>query len=258
MTPSTVQPRLVLVHGTRMNGAQWAPYRRRLTGVDISTPDLPGHGVRAHEDFTGEAALATIEEAVRGAAGRPVVLVGHSLGGYLCTMYAAAHPRDLAGLVLVGATADPAGPLTGLYRGFARLLPHIGAERMASTMNRVMRVLGARGEVGESLPDGAAYRALPAAWQLVIEEAGPALLEQVETPLVLVNGQFDQMRLHVRRFAAAAAGPVRTVTIPRATHLLPATHVPQLSAVLEQVVDAVAQAGPSPATYDEGRDHHDP
>lgn len=48
-----------------------------------------------------------------------------------------------------------------LYRGFARLLPYVGNERMARGINALMRALGARGAYAESLPDGSAYDALP-------------------------------------------------------------------------------------------------
>lgn len=231
-----------------MSRKQWAPYAVLLRGVELQTVDLPGHGERAGEEFTREAALATVDEAVRAVRGtgdedpegrvRPV-LAGHSLGGYLAAMWAADHPRDLGALVLIGATADPAGPLTGVYRGFARAVPHLDAEKMARRMNLLFRALGARGEHAAALPDGAGYAALPAAWRLIIDEAGPDVLREVECPVWLVNGQLDQMRLHVRRFAAACADP-HVVTIPRATHLMPATHPDQLAAVLREAVQAGA------------------
>lgn len=233
---------LVLLHGTRMSRRQWHPYEELLTGLPLVVRDLPGHGERAGEEFTREAALATVEDAVVEARsvgdGKPV-LAGHSLGGYLGAMWAAEHPHSLGALVLIGATADPAGPLTGLYRGFARALPHLDPERMARWMNVLFRGLGAKGEHAELLPDGAAYAALPAAWQLVIDECGPELLREVACPVWMVNGQLDQMRIHVRRFAAASADP-HVVTVPRATHLMPATHPEQVAAVLRE---AVARAG---------------
>lgn len=237
-----MRPSLVLLHGTRMSKAQWEPYRALLPEVELVTVDLPGHGARVGEAFTREAALATVGAAVAQAERSPLVLAGHSLGGYLATMWAAEHPRAVDALVLIGASADPAGPLTGIYRGFARAMPHVDAQRLARGMNAVMRGLGARGEHAAALPDGAAYAALPAAWQLVIDEAGPELLREVECPVVLVNGQLDQMRVHVRRFAAAARDP-HVVTLPRATHLLPATHPEQLAEVLRQAVQLARPAG---------------
>lgn len=223
-----------------MSAAQWEPYRTLLPEIDLVTIDLPGHGARVDEAFTREAALAAIDDAVTQASrSAPApVLAGHSLGGYLSMMWAAQHPGALASLVLLGATADPRGPLTGVYRGFARVLPAVGEDRMARGANAVMRALGARGEHAELLPDGRAYAALPAAWELIIAEARPELLSSVRCPVVLVNGQFDQMRLHVRRFAAAARD-ARVVTIPRASHLMPATHPQQVARVLREAVSAV-------------------
>ncbi|MFK5634713.1 alpha/beta fold hydrolase [Ornithinimicrobium sp. LYQ103] len=249
MSDSRPRPRLVLVHGTRMNAAQWEPYRPLLPGVELVAVDLPGHGSRVGEEFTADAAVATLEVAVDGRApGQPVVLAGHSLGGYMAMLYAARHPDVLDVLVLLGATADPRGPLTGVYRGFARAVPLVGAERMARAFNAVMRGLGARGEFADALPDGSAYAALPAAWEVVMGECGPALLADVECPVVMVNGGLDQMRLHVRRFAAAAREPY-VVTIPGATHLMPSTHPEQVAGALLRAV-GLAEERAAPPTMD--------
>lgn len=246
MTDTADHPRLVLVHGTRMDGRQWAPYLPLLPGIEVVAPDLPGHGDRVREPFTLTAAVETIARAVDGAApGRRVVLAGHSLGGYLATVYAARHPGRLDRLVLIGATADPTGPLTSVYRAFARLVGRSDPHRMARRTNRVVRWLGARGELAQVLPGGEAYAALPAAWQVVIDECGPELLREVDCPVVLVNGQLDQMRLHVRRYAAAAGG-ARVVTVPRATHLLPFTHPEQLAEILREAARHRGDPGPLP------------
>ncbi|MGD8148655.1 alpha/beta fold hydrolase [Ornithinimicrobium sp. Y1694] len=238
MESSFAQPRLILLHGTRMNARQWQPYRTLLGDLRLHAVDLPGHGERAGEEFTRSSALATVEDAVRRATledGVLPVLAGHSLGGYVGALWAAEHPCDLSALVLIGATADPAGPLTAVYRGFARVLPHLNAERTARGMNALFRGLGAKGEYAEALPDGSGYAALPDAWRLVIDECGPDLLQEVACPVWMVNGQLDQMRLHVRRFAAAAREP-RVVTVRKATHLMPATHPEQVAAALRLAV----------------------
>lgn len=240
MTPAPPQPRLVLVHGTRMDGSQWNPYHRLVPDAELVAVDLPGHGPRAGEPFTADEAVATIAGAVaEGAEGQPVVLTGHSLGGYLATLYAAEHPDRLAALVLVGASADPSSRLAALYRGFARVLPYVGAERMARITNGVVRRLGVAGEAADRLPDGAAYAALPGAWETVMEACGPDLLRDLRCPVVLVNGQWDQMRLHVRKYAAACADP-RVVTMPGATHFAPLTHPEEVAAVLRRVVALAA------------------
>src|SRR5699024_10346715 len=195
--------------------------------------DLPGHGARLGQEFTAEAALAVIRDAVENRSpGQRVVLAGHSLGGYLSMLYANRHPDVLHALVLIGASAEPVGLLAGLYRQFAAGLPRVGAERMARVSNAVMRRLGAR---EHELPGAESYAALPAAWQVVFDECRASLLESVRCPVILINGQFDQMRVHVRRFATAGRA-TQVVTVPRATHLLPLTHAEQLAEVLHEAL----------------------
>lgn len=253
MNDSPVKPRLVLVHGTRMNSAQWDPYRTLICGAEMVAIDLPGHGARVGEEFTTDGAVAAISAAVHGRApDQPVVLAGHSLGGYMASVYAARHPDVLDVLVLIGATADPAGPLTTVYRGFAAILPRVGPERMARLANAVMRGLGAKGQAAAVLPDGSAYAALPAAWEAVIQNCGPGLLQGVRCPVFLVNGQWDQMRVHVRRYAALTPYP-KVVIVPHATHLMPSTHAPQVAALLQEAVVLASFRGrPAPRPTMEG------
>lgn len=230
-------PRLVLVHGTRLDHREWAGYAELLPEADVVPVDLPGHGDLLEEEFTAEGALAAIRDAVEAAApGQPVVLAGHSLGGYLATLYAVRHSGALRALVLIGATAEPRGSFAAVYRGFADLLPRVGAERMARASNAVMRRLGAAEEV---LTGPETYAALPAAWQVVFDECRADLLAEVDCPVFLVNGQLDQMRVHVGRFAAAARD-ARVVTVPRATHLLPVTHPELVADVLREALQVAA------------------
>ena len=57
---------------------------------------------------------------------RPVVLVAHSLGGMVAATWAAAHPKDVAGIVMVDAT----GP--GYPQRLLELLPRAAAPRVPS------------------------------------------------------------------------------------------------------------------------------
>ncbi|SDC07650.1 Pimeloyl-ACP methyl ester carboxylesterase [Raineyella antarctica] len=224
--------RLILVPGTRFSTLQWEPYRVLLPDVEVVPVDLPGHGTRLGQDFTSEAAVAVIAEAV--AAGTPeqrVVVAGHSLGGFMAMLYAAHATTQPDALVLLGATADPSSPGAVFFRGFIKLLEIVGPDRMSRAMNRIMHLLGARGDLKRSLPDGAAYAALPAAWEAVMAECRPQLLEELRCPVVLANGQYDQMRAHVRRFAAHCQ-EAHVVTIRGATHLFPVTHPRQVTEVL--------------------------
>jgi pimeloyl-ACP methyl ester carboxylesterase len=243
--------RLILVHGTRVSHTQWDRYLDRFPGLEIVTPDLPGHGSRADEEFTTQAAVATISEAVEGG-GRtgPVVLVGHSLGGYMAMAYAAQRPDRLSGLVLIGSSAVPEGAGAAVYRAFARLIERVGDERMGRISNRVLARLADEATAAAVLAGGASYTATAAAWAAVMADCRPSMLAHVGCPVLLVNGQFDQLGVHARRYRAACRD-ARVVTVPRATHLLPITHADVVAALLRDFVAEVlpgADSGPAAQT----------
>jgi pimeloyl-ACP methyl ester carboxylesterase len=235
--PGERPPRLVLVHGSRMSAAEWDGYADLLPGVEVVAPDLPGHGGRRAEAFDWDAAVATVRRAVEEAGGRTTVLAGHSLGGYVALGYAAQHPERLDGLVLVGATGEPSGAGAAVYRRFARLALAVGPERMGRVASGLMRRLGAPAGLAAELSDGTGYDTLPVVWEAVMANARAELLAGVTCPVTLVNGQFDQMRLDLRRFVRHAPH-ARVVTVPRTTHLLPLTHPETLATELRRALDA--------------------
>lgn len=232
-----MRTRLVLVHGSRYSASQWDAYPALLPGIEVVAPDLPGHGTRIGEDFTTAAAIAAIGDAVAGPPRQSVVLAGHSLGGYMSMLYAAAHPTSLAGLALLGSTADPEGLGAGLYRAFASQIQHVGASRMAKLANGMARLAGVR----SGLPDGSAYSAIPAAWEAVMRDCRADKLATVTCPVLIVNGQFDQMRLHWRRYRDACL-QASVVVIPGATHFAPLTHRHYVAAVLRRFIADIASA----------------
>ena len=237
---------MVLVHGSQVSGAAWWRYARLLgPDVDLVSPDLPGHGARRAEAFTWGGALETIDAAVEGGdPGLPVVLVGHSLGGYLAMAWASAHPRRLAGLGLLGASAVPAGPGAAFYRALARLEVRLGVDRMSRALDRQLDWLLPAELAAVVKEAGYGLDAVPAAWAGIMGSCRPELLAEVDAPVLLVNGQFDQLRVNARRFARAAASArwVRVVTIPGALHVFPLTHPHETAAALWELVSAARHA----------------
>ncbi len=99
-------PPLVFTHGWADTDAVWDGVLDDLA-VDhrCLAWDLRGHGRSAVPPpgaYTRDHALFDLAVVI-GEAGAPVVLVGHSLGGYLSLAHTLRHPGDVAGLVLVGA-----------------------------------------------------------------------------------------------------------------------------------------------------------
>ncbi len=121
----------VFVHGVRDQGRSWDPFLAalRARGVPIKHAvalDLRGHGdsewpatVRGyqHEDFLSDLAglLKHLDK-------EPLTIIGHSLGGSMCMLYAGAFPQKVKRMVLL----ESLGP-------FARAddeVPNIIAERL--------------------------------------------------------------------------------------------------------------------------------
>ena len=102
--------RLILVHGTPGSAAAWSDYvLSPPPGMEVLALDRPGFGssgpARAMPSLADQAAAVL---ALMPIDGRPVILLGHSLGGPIVARVAADHPDRVAGLVLLAASLDPA------------------------------------------------------------------------------------------------------------------------------------------------------
>jgi len=242
-----VRAHLVLVHGSRLSSAQWAPQVPLLRDhVDLTLVDLPGHGRRAAEEFTLARCVEVIDDAVGAVpAGTPVVLVGHSLGGYTAMAYAAAHPDALGGLVLAGASATPTGPGAALYRGVAALTDRLGPERMTRINDRVLRRLYPAERIEPVIAGGYYFDQTPAAWREVMTHCRPSMLHAVRCPVLLLNGQFDQFRVGARAYLRACPG-ARAEIVGRASHFAnldqPEAFARAVLRFAQQVVDSAQGA----------------
>lgn len=226
-------PRLVLVHGTLMSSSSWEGYQDLLPDVEIVSIDLPGHGNSGQQEFSTSAALTVIDAAVGDH--RPTFLAGHSLGGYFATIYASRRPGKLAGLALLGASGDPAASLARVYRAYAWLVRRVDHRRLARIRDRIARWLGV---TDRQLPAAENYAILPEVWQAVFDDCHAGLIDEIDCPVLILNGQFDQMRLGERGYLArAGSGTLRTVK--GATHLAPLTHQAAVAQELERFLASV-------------------
>jgi len=106
-------PPLLLVHGF---GASTDHWRKNIEGLqnifEVWAIDLLGFGRsgKPNWDYSGQLWRDQLHEFITEVIGKPVILAGNSLGGYVSLCVAAQCPESAAGLVLL----NSAGPFTDL------------------------------------------------------------------------------------------------------------------------------------------------
>ena len=235
----------MFLHGTRLTRGQWAGQLRRLSGrYRCIAIDLPGHGGRAAETFTHESAVRAVIEALDAEVpGRPALLVGLSLGGYVAIEVAEMHPGRVSGLVLAGASAEPVGPVTVPFRVFAWIMEHrVTARLFALGSGAFFRVRYPRAIAQPIVRGGFWSKGGADAIRTLV---GRRYLERVQrlwTPIVIVNGALDPVFRPGGDPWAHGARRGRHVVIPRALHLSnldrPSTFSRVVAEALEEVLAA--------------------
>jgi len=104
--------RVLCVHGWLDNANSFLPLMPLLDDADVVAIDLPGHGHSEHLSQLSHYALDQYVSVILEAADalgwdEPFHLLGHSLGGCIAPLCAAAAPKSISGLTLI----DAAGPV---------------------------------------------------------------------------------------------------------------------------------------------------
>ena len=102
---------VLLVYGFVEHGGRYAPTAEALAGrgFGVSATDLRGHGrsdgsrcwIRPFDEYLDDLD-AVFDRVVGRAAGKPVFLLGHSLGGLIAVLWCIRRQPKLAGLILSG------------------------------------------------------------------------------------------------------------------------------------------------------------
>ena len=130
--PSDAPP-IVLTHGWGADGTEWYYLKKQLTDkFRLIVWDLPGLGLSKqpdNHDYSLEKLASDLKAVVELSGGKPVVLLGHSIGGMTTLTYAKLFPETLgvtvAGLVLVHTTyTNPieTTSMSGLYKALRKPL----------------------------------------------------------------------------------------------------------------------------------------
>jgi pimeloyl-ACP methyl ester carboxylesterase len=105
--------RVLALHGWLDNAASFAPMAPHLSGIDLVALDLPGHGGSAHRapghDYVFVDWIHDALDALDALGWERAVLLGHSMGGGIASLVAAAVPARIERLALIEAL----GPIGG-------------------------------------------------------------------------------------------------------------------------------------------------
>ncbi|MGB3484657.1 MAG: alpha/beta hydrolase [Mycobacterium sp.] len=144
------RPPVVLLHGLTFDRHMWAPMVRELSGRRVLALDLPGHGDSLRRNsYDLNEVVEVLHDALRIADVERPVMVGHSVGGLLATMYAGNHPTravlNIDQPLLPGPFGEYLRSVEAVLRGpdhlsiWVKLLAGMGTEQLAPQHRRLLR-----------------------------------------------------------------------------------------------------------------------
>jgi pimeloyl-ACP methyl ester carboxylesterase len=236
------KPTVVLVHGAFADASGWSGVARRLQhrGYTVLAPANPLRGVAADTAY-----LRSFLDTIQG----PIVLVGHSYGGFVITDAATGDP-DVKALVYVAAFAPDEGETVG---GLSGREP---GSRLLEPGNLTVRTFPTPdgGQAPEGYITPSAFRAVfaadlpkaetafmaaaqrPAALSSLNEPSGPPAWKTIPSWAVVAGRDFTIGTRNVR-FMAERAG-AKIVTVKPASHVVMMSHP---GVVTKVVLRAVAK-----------------
>lgn len=241
---------VVLVHGAMDRGAAFLRATRLLRDLDWWVYDRRGYGRSLTDrpvDVEGHVAdLLAVIDLVATRRGRPVVVVGHSLGGTIALAAAQRRPDEVAAVAAYESplTWEPWWPRHGPGGGAALEddEPEVAADRF------MRRVAGE--QVWAALPEATRRRRLEEGATLVAElssarRAAPYDPTAVTVPCVVARGSgTDENRTRAADELAGTVPGAELVVLPGADH---GVHASDPQAFADLVRRAVARAGPGAA-----------
>ena len=242
---------LLLVHGFPLSGKMWDAMVERLVGeFRLIVPDLRGHGGSEASDQASMGDYADDLVAVLAGAGEmgPVVLVGMSMGGYVCLEFCRRYPDRVRGLALVDSRAEPdTDEAAAKRRETAERVLAEGSQLVADEMVGKLFAAEASSELRDTWRAHMATtspRGIAAALNAMAERPdSEPLLRELEVPVLVIVGAEDGITpVEVAREMAMVTGGELEV-IPGAGHMAAVEKPAEVAAALAEFVRRVKGEG---------------
>ena len=214
-TASSGTATLLFVHGVDSDSEVWTPTIDLLADHLCVAVDLPGHGkspVSTDPAAYERSVMLEDLDAVISELARPLVFVGHSLGGYLGMAYTLTHPNTVDALVLVSTGPGFRDP-EARQSWNSRLLknaPSYGVSEMAATAGLHVD-------------------------SMVIDR-----MAELTLPLALVIGDGDRAYLGANDYMEKKLPQATRTTVEGARHYVMRSHPEQVSAAIRRIAASLS------------------
>ena len=241
---------LVFVHGFPLSRGAWQKQIDALrSSYRVIAPDLRGFG--ESQAGTGVVAMAQFADDLYALLQQlktgPVVLIGHSMGGYVSFAFLRQYPKMVRGLVLVGTRAGADTPEAAAgRRATAEKVQAKGVEVVIEAM--LPKMLAAdnhdqtmaeqvRGFMAPSKPAGV----IGALLGMAERPDATAELARISVPTLIITGADDALipATESEKLAQAIPGSQLNI-IPHAGHLVAFEQAEKFNHVLNQWLDRAA------------------
>ncbi len=243
---------LVFVHGFPLHRGAWQKQIDALrSSYRVIAPDLCGLG--ESEAGSGPATMTQFAEDIHGLLQQihpgPVVLIGHSMGGYVALAFARQFPSQLRGLVLVGTKAGNDTPEGAAgRRATAEKVKTEGSKVVVDAMApKMLAASNLDGKMAEqvraimapSKPQGV----IAALLGMAERPDSTAMLAGIATPTLVITGADDTIipPAESEKLAKAIRGAQLTM-IPHAGHLVAFEQADEFNRVLKKWLDGITPA----------------
>jgi 3-oxoadipate enol-lactonase len=239
---------VLFIHGFPLSGRMWEHLVTPLSGTyRLIIPDLPGLGSSEASAETSMARYADVLVELLDALdeGRPVALVGLSMGGYVAFEFYRRHRRSVRALVLADTRAKPDTEQARQQReqDAQKVLRQGCAELAEAMLDKLFTPRASpqlretwRGIMASSPPEGvaAALRAMAGR-----ADSQPTLAT-IDVPALIIVGEDDVLTpvIEAQTMHEGIAGS-RLVVVPGAGHLSPVEQPRLFAEALHKFLDSV-------------------